>query len=154
MSGLTLSLIKYCLCLWNLDPQCFLLGIGNREQGAGKEKWKHPPDMSVLRDTKGNYFSRWLFFSLLCVITARDTDLINQPCKCNDCEPDRCEANKCFTVNCQGIPATCSGFAQIDCLLSSCLMKSLCYVWTFNQNVTKSCILGCFIWNTFNAFIY
>lgn len=46
------------------------------------------------------------FFSLLTVMTARDTDLINQPCKCNDCESDRCEANKCFTVNCQGIPAT------------------------------------------------
>jgi len=45
----------------------------------------------------------------------------------------------------KGYQLPCSVFTQIDCLLSSCFIKSFCYVWTFNQNVTKACVLVCFI---------
>lgn len=78
------------------------MGNGNREQGAEEGTLV----LYLFCVTQKGITLVIDFFILLIVMTARDTGLINQPCKCNDCESDLCEANKCSTVNCQGIPAT------------------------------------------------
>lgn len=81
-------------------------------------------DISVLHNREKNCFSNW-YSPSPSLLNSRETDLINKPCKCSDCESDPCEANKYFTVNCQGRPATLLFFfTQKDCLLSSCLVKA------------------------------